>query len=153
VNPRTVLLGLAVALTLGGMSAPSAQAAAPVRAGDSYTETFFDSFIYDLCGIETLTTVTERWTLKEFADGSAVLHVNREFIPADRRIPIERGAGTSFFAPDGTQTAVGRPTQLFSQDGRRLVLLDAGRVVFGEEITMRGHIESLGVDLAPFYCP
>lgn len=123
-----------------------------MRTSDSYTDRFFDDFILELCGVETFTTVTERWTLKEFADGSAILHVNREFIPDDPRIPIERGAGTSFFAPDGTKTAVGRPTQLFAQDGRRLLLLDAGRVVFGDEITIRGHVESLGVDLAPYYC-
>lgn len=152
-NRRALTLAVAVALVLGALSAGAVHAGGPVRTSDSYTDRFFDDFILELCGIETFTTVTERWTLKEFADGSAILHVNREFIPDDPRIPIERGAGTSFFAPDGTKTAVGRPTQLFAQDGRRLLLLDAGRVVFGDEITIRGHVESLGVDLAPYYCP
>ena len=152
-NRRALTLAVAVALALGAISAGAVQAAGPVRTSDSYTDRFFDDFILELCGVETFTTVTERWTLKEFADGSAILHVNREFVPDDPRIPIERGAGTSFFEPDGTKTAVGRPTQLFAQDGRRLLLLDAGRVVFGDEITIRGHVESLGVDLAPYYCP
>ena len=152
-NRRTLFLSAVFALVLGATSAPVGQAAAPARVGDSYTETFFDDFIYDLCGIETLTTMTERWTLKEYADGSAILHVNREFLPHDRRIPLERGAGTSFFAPDGTQTTVGSPTRLFDQDSHRLLLVDGGRVVFGDEVEIRGHVESFDVDLAEYYCP
>lgn len=152
-NRRAFFLSVTLALVLGVMSAGVAQAAGPERIGDSYTDTFFDEFIYDLCGIETLTTVTERWTLKEYPDGSAILHVNRYFVPEDPRIPRERGAGTSFFAPDGTQTTVGSPTRIFATDGRGLLLLDAGRVVFGEEITIRGHVESFDVDLADYYCP
>ena len=149
----TTLLAVALALVLGATAPGTARAAAPEQISDSYTETFFDDFIYDLCGIETLTTVTERWTLKEFADGSQILHVNRYFVPADPRIPRERGAGTSFFAPDGTKTAVGTPTKLFALDGRGLLLHDAGRVVFGDDITIRGHVESFDVDLADYYCP
>jgi hypothetical protein len=82
-----------------------------------------------------------------------MLHVNRYFVPDDPRIPRERGAGTSFFAPDGTQTTVGSPTRVYATDGRGLVLLDAGRVVFGEDITIRGHVDSFDVDLAEVYCP
>jgi hypothetical protein len=151
-NRRALRLSVILALVLGAMSAGAVHAAGPVRTTDSYTVTFYDDFIFELCGIDTFTTLTERWTLKEFADGSAILHVNREFVPEDPRIPIERGAGTSFFAPDGTQTVVGKPTQLFAPDGG-LLLLDAGRVVFGDELTIRGHVESLGADLAPYYCP
>jgi hypothetical protein len=152
-NRRAVTRSIATALVLGAMTVGAVQAGGPNRISDAYTETFFDDFIFDLCGIETMTTVTERWTLKEFADGSATLHVTREFVPEDARIPLERGAGTSFFAADGTQTTVGSPTRLFSTDGRGLVLLDAGRVVFGEDITIRGHVESFDVDLALYYCP
>lgn len=148
-----ITLSLAFALVLAVTSVDVAHAAGPIRTGDSYTESFFDDFIFELCGIETLTTATERWTLKEFPDGSAILHVNRYFVPHDPRIPRERGAGTSFFAPDGTQTTVGSPTKLYAIDGRGLLLHDAGRVVFGEDITIRGHVESIGVDLAPYYCP
>lgn len=150
---RRVIRSIAAALVLGAMSAGIVQGGGPVRFSDAYTETFFDEFIFELCGIETMTTVTERWTFKEFADGSATLHVTRTFVPEDPRIPMERGAGTSFFAPDGTQTTVGSPTRIYSTDGRGLVLLDAGRVVFGEEVTIRGHVESFDVDLALYYCP
>ncbi len=152
-NRRTFFISVTFALVLGVMSAGVAQAGGPLRISDSYTETFFDDFIYELCGIETFTTVTERWTLKKYPDGSAILHVNRYFVSEDPRIPRERGAGTSFFAPDGTQTTVGSPTRIFATDGRGLLLLDAGRVVFGEEITIRGHVESFDVDLAEYYCP
>ncbi len=152
-NRRIVGLSIASALVLGVVGGTAAQAAGPVRMSDAYTDTFFDDFIFELCGIETLTTVTERWTLKEFADGTATLHVNREFLPHDRRIPLERGAGTSFFAVDGTQTTVGSLTRLFDQDSHRLLLVDGGRVVFGDEIAIRGHVESFDVDLAEYYCP
>lgn len=154
-TPRVPALSLTVALVLGAMSAGVVQAAGPVRDGDSYTETFFDDFIFDLCGIETFTTLTERWTFKEFADGSAIFHVNRTFVPEDPRIPVEKGAGTALIAPDGSRVVVGKPTQLFYADGG-IRLLDAGRAVFdafGDVITVRGRSESLGTDLAPYYCP
>jgi hypothetical protein len=152
-NRRALFVSAAFAVVLGATSAGVVRAQAPVQITDSYTEVIYDDFIFELCGIETLTTVTERWTLKEFADGTAMLHVNREFLPHDRRIPLERGAGTSFFAPDGTQTTVGSLTRLFDQDSHRLLLVDGGRVVFGDEIAIRGHVESFDVDLAEYYCP
>jgi hypothetical protein len=151
-NRRVLTLSLAAALVLGATSAGAVQAAGPVRSGDSYTETFFDDFIFELCGIETYTTVTERWTLMEFPDGSAIFHVTRTFVPDDPRIPIEKGAGTSFFAPDGTQTVVGLPLLLFEPDGG-VRILDAGWVEFGDELTIRGPHPFLDADLALLYCP
>jgi hypothetical protein len=151
-NPRAFFLSVTAALVLGAASAGAVQASAPVRSGDSYTETFFDDFIFELCGIETYTTLTERWTLKEFADGSAILQVTRTFVPDDPRIPIEKGSGASFFAPDGTQTVVGKPIQLFGADGG-VTLLDAGWVEFGDALTVRGPHPSLDADLALYYCP
>lgn len=148
---RALLLAATTALTLS-LAAGAVSAAAPTRESDAYTESFFDDFILDLCGIETDTTVTERWTFKEFADGSATLHVVRTFVPDDPRIPVERGAGTSFFAPDGTQRVVGMPIQLLDRNGG-VMILDAGWIEFGDEITVRGPHPSLEVDLAGFYCP
>ena len=153
--PRSLATSGAIAILLGVLSVGPVAAAGPTRVADAYTDVFFDEFIYELCGIETFTTVTERWTLKEFPDGSQIFHVNRRFVPDDPRIPVEVGAATSFFAPDGSKTTVGKPTQLFYPDGG-IRLLDAGRVVFspeGDIVSRHGRIESLGVDLAPFYCP
>ncbi len=153
--PRSLARSGAIAILLGLLSVGAVAAAGPTRVADAYTDVFFDDFIYELCGIETFTTVTERWTLKEFPDGSQILHVNRRFVPDDPRLPVEVGAGTSFLAPDGTKTVVGKPTQLFYANGG-IRMLDAGRVIFGpggDIVSRRGHIESLGVDLAPFYCP
>ena len=42
-------------------------AAKPERETDSYTDRFHGDFILDMCGIDTWTTVTERWTLKTLA--------------------------------------------------------------------------------------
>jgi hypothetical protein len=149
---RTVAFSATLALILGLIAASVVQAAGPTRMADAYTERFFDDFIFDLCGIETYTTLTERWTLKEFPGGSATLHVVRTYVPDDPRIPVEKGAATSFFAPDGTQRVVGKPIQLFSPDGG-VIILDAGWVEFGDDVTVRGPHPSLEIDLADVYCP
>lgn len=155
-NRRALMLSLTVALALGAMTAGAVQASGPLRDGDSYTVTFYDDFIFELCGIDTLTTLTERWTFKEFADGSAIFHVTRTFVPDDTRIPIERGAGSSLIEPDGSRVVVGKPTQLFDRHGG-IRLIDAGRAVFdefGEVVSISGQSVSLGADdLAPYYCP
>ncbi|MGN6798476.1 MAG: hypothetical protein ACTHKS_10020 [Gaiellaceae bacterium] len=80
-----------------------------------------DDFFIDLCGIVSNTTVRETDILKTWPDGSQTFHVERSFIPDDPRLPIERGAETSYFAPDGTMTAItGKPIQLIGPtDGIR----------------------------------
>jgi hypothetical protein len=82
--------------------------------------------------------------------------VVRTFVPEDRRIPIEKGAATSFIAPDGSRTVIGSPTRLFDPDGG-IRLIDAGRGVLdknGELVGYSGQLVSLFVDdLAPYYCP
>jgi hypothetical protein len=149
---RTLTVAIALTVVLVGSLAGVARAGAPIRYGDSYAETFLDDFILELCGIETFTTLTERWSFTEFEDGSSILHVTRTFVPEDPRFPVEKGAGTSFFAPDGTQTVVGLPLLLFRPEGG-VQLLDAGLVEFGDELTIRGPHPSLDADLALYYCP
>ena len=91
-----ITLALAVAISL----LPAASLAAkPERETDSYTDRFHDDFIFDMCGIDTWTTVTERWTLKTWPDGSQTFHTRRTFVPDDPRIPIEKGAGTGSSPP------------------------------------------------------
>ena len=150
---RAILSAITATLLVTTTFAAAVAAAGPSRVSDSYTETFFDDFIYELCGIETLTTATERWTLKEFSDGSATLHVNRTYVSEDPRLPIEKGAATTFIAADGTRTVVGKPAHLL-RPGGGVVVLDAGIAHFGEDLTVRGpHPYVLADDLAPYYCP
>ena len=68
---------------------PAAPAVAdgPVIERASYVERFEDDYILDLCGIETWTTVTERWSSKKFPDGSEIFHVVRPFVPDDPLLP------------------------------------------------------------------
>jgi hypothetical protein len=114
-----------------------------------------DDFFIDLCGIVTNTTVKEVDDLKTWPDGSQSFHAERSFIPDDPRLPIERGAGTSYFAPDGTMLRViGKPIQLIGPDGG-VRALDAGQTVLGDPMVLHGH-HDVGInnpDLAPFYCP
>ena len=121
----------------------------------SYVDRYQDDFILDLCGIQTWTTVTERWSLTKFPDGSQTFHVVRTFVPDDPRIPVEKGAGTSFFAPDGSKTTLGTPIHLFGPDGGT-ILIDAGRVLFdvdGNVTVVDGPHAALDADLAQYYCP
>ena len=154
-NRRNLALSVTVALVMGSIGAGAVRAGGPTREGGSFTETFFDEFIFDLCGIETLTTQTQRWSVKEYPDGSAVVHVVRTFVSDDPRLPIEKGAATSFIAPDGTRRVVGKPIQLIGPKGG-VRILDAGWIEldeFDNPIAMRGPHPSFGAELAPYYCP
>ena len=154
-NRRALAPSLTIALVLGAATAGAVQAGGPTRVTESYTDRFFDDFIFELCGIETFTTLTERWTLKEFPDGSATLQVNRTFVSEDPRLPIEKGAGTTFIAPDGTRTVVGKPIHLIGPGGG-VRILDAGRIVLdesGDVLSVDGPHPSYGAALAPYYCP
>lgn len=148
------LVASVLAVGMLAIGATSALAATPVTEHSGRTvDTFFDDFIYEICGIETMTTVTERWTLTTYADGTQQFRASRTFVPADRRIPIERGAGMSFWDANGVQTVHGSPIRLQSQQGGGIILLDAGLVTFGDDLTVHGPHPSLGVDLADYYCP
>jgi hypothetical protein len=152
---RPITLAIVTAVVLVGALGGIAQAGGPTRDRGSFTETFFDEFILDLCGIETFTTETQRWSVKEFDDGSATVHVVRTFVSEDPRLPIEKGAATTFFAPDGTRRVVGKPIQLIGPDGG-VRILDAGWVEldeFDNPLRMRGPHPSLEADLALYYCP
>jgi hypothetical protein len=151
---RTVRSLVAGALALGLLVAATggALAAQPETIHGSNRETFEDDLFLDLCGISTLTTVTEHWTLTRYADGSERFRASRRFVPADPRLPIEYGAGMAFFAADGTQTVLGSPIRLRTQGGG-VFLLDAGKVVFTLDPTIHGPHPSLALDLADLYCP
>ena len=144
---------LGAALVCGGNPA-AARGGGPIITKGGGTETFADDFLLDLCGILTDTTLTEKWTRKQFPDGSETLHVERTFDPADPRVPVEKGAGTSFTAPDGSRRVVGKPIQLIGPRGVRI--LDAGWVLFdadGNVVDQRGPHPFLTADLAAAYCP
>lgn len=152
---RIVRLSLAAALALGTLAAGTAGAlaAAPQheRSG-RYVDTFPDDLFLDLCGIETMTTVTEHWTLTTYADGSQRFRASRTFVPADRRLPIEYGSGMSFFDVNGVQTVHGSPIRL-QRRAEGILLLDAGLVRFTDDPTIHGPHPSLEADLAQYYCP
>ena len=91
-----ITFALAVALSL----LPAATLAAkPERQPIRTTDRFHDDFILDMCGIDTWTTVTERWTLKTWPDGSQTFHTRRTFVPDDVRIPIEKAPAPASLPP------------------------------------------------------
>ena len=135
------------------VSATGALAAPPVHEHSGrYVDRYADDYILDLCGIETMTTVTERWTLTTYPDGTERFRVSRTFVSDDPRLPIERGAGMTTFLPDGTKVVHGSPIRL-QRRGEGIILLDAGLAIFGDDLTVRGPHPSLGADLADYYCP
>jgi hypothetical protein len=160
------LAAVSCALLLVPLSAATAQAKSPSSphgtGGAPVIERFEnsdvfapDEFFQDLCGITTTTIAHERGSLTTWPDGSQSLHVVRSFIPEDRRLPIERGAATSYFAPDGAQTRItGTPIHLISRTGG-VRALDAGLLLIGDPNVAHGHVD-VGIDnpdLAPYYCP
>lgn len=154
---RTWLMttGALVLALSGSAGAAAAGGGGPVVTKGSETFTFADEFILDLCGIETDTTLTEQWTHKQFSDGSETLHVVRTFVSVDPRLPVEKGAATSFIAADGSRRVVGKPFQLIWPHGGATVV-DAGWVLFdpdGNLVEMRGPHPFLSSDPADLYCP
>jgi hypothetical protein len=152
---RTGLIAAASALAVTSGFATAAHGARgkPVIERASFVDVFPDDFILDLCGIETTTKLTQRDEVKTFPDGSQQVHVTRTFVSDDPRLPVEKGAGTTFITPDGVPTVTGTPIHLIGPDGGTR-LIDAGRVTFGTELDVRGPHPSLFVpDLAPYYCP
>lgn len=145
----------AAALVGAGSPAAAAESNGPTITRGGSEETFVDDFIFDLCGIAADVTVSERWTLKEFPDGSETLHVVRTYTSSDPRIPLEKGAATSFNAPDGSRIVVGKPLQLFDPDGG-ILQLDAGWIAFdsvGDPEDMRGPHTFQDLDPVDLYCP
>jgi hypothetical protein len=119
-----------------------------------------DEFFIDMCGIVTNTTVKEFDDLKTWPDGSQSFHAERSFIPDDPRLPIERGAGTSYFhsADDEAPYRLdGKPIQLIAQRGGGVTALDAGLTILGDPLVHHGHLSVGPSDdleyLRQFYCP
>lgn len=142
---------------VGAIAIPPAEAGGkPDKRSGVNVETFADDFIFDLCGIATTTTATERWEVKTFSDGSQHVHVVRTYVSADKRIPIEKGAATAFYDAAGNYTVVGTPIHLIGPRGT--LVLDAGRITFdadGNLVDTRGPhpVARAGDDLAKYYCP
>ncbi|MDH4141906.1 MAG: hypothetical protein OEV61_04785 [Chloroflexota bacterium] len=151
---RTLARAVAIAAVGSAIIVGSVSAAAPtVRVSDSYTVRFHDP----LCGVDQMTTLTERWTWTEFADGSATLHVVRTFVPDDPRLPAEKGAGTNRISPDGTQTVTGAPLRIYwpeSTGKHGIMVVAAGIAVFSEDgATFRGRTPDLSDEaLDRYYC-
>ena len=157
---RTVGTAVAAgALVAAGLVASSPPAAASgngptiIRGLDE--ETFFDDFIFELCGITADVTVSERWTLKEFPDGSETLHSVRTFTSSDPRIPMEKGAATSFNSPDGSRVVVGKPAQLFDPDGGVRLVAAGWILIDPDDVTLEAHGRDTyrDADQAELYCP
>jgi hypothetical protein len=150
---------LVLAATMAGTaSAAGSGKGRPVfRESQAYTDRFFDDVIWELCGIETWTTLKERWTFTEYADGSAHFQNVRTFIPDDVRIPIERGAGSSHTTPDGTRTVTGAPFRVYDRQGGGVMVIAAGNVKLdpdGSPLRIAGQLPDMSDEaLAGYYCP
>ena len=158
-----------IAAPVAVMVAAAWPAASPAATGKPVIQSFTDreilvgdEFFADMCGVTTDTTWKEQDTLKTWPDGSQTFHSERSFIPADPRLPIERGAGTSYFHSRDDEEPYridGKPIQLIAQRGGGVTALDAGLTILGDPLVHHGHL-SVGPghddDLAylrSFYCP
>lgn len=151
------LAALTIAATAPAAAAPgNGQAGGhggkPTVEREATTVTFFDDFIFDVCGVSTETTLKQRVTTKTFPDGSQRVHVNAEFVPDDPAIASERNAFTDVIDRDGTLTTVGLAIRLY-RHGSGTVIRDAGWVRFLEDgLVVRGPHPFLDIDPADVYC-
>ena len=154
-NSRIAAVGVTALAVVWSVGATPAAAAGPEVIKRTVVETFQDDFIADLCGIVTTTTLTESLVIREWADGSAKVHVQRTYVPADPRVTIERSSRTETYAPDGTVTMTGLAIMLVDQVSGRIVVRDAGQVTFSDDgIDFRGpHPFVEAEDQRPLYCP
>ena len=80
--------------------------------------------------------------------------MQREYVSDDPRIPIERGAATSFTSADGSRRVTGTPIHLIGTHGT--IVLDAGNIMFGpngELVDTRGpHPFVVADEIAQYYC-
>jgi hypothetical protein len=152
-----VAAALLLATTVAGTTSAGGTGGPVFRETQSYTVRFFDDFIWELCGIATWTTLKERWTFTEYADGSAHFQNVRTFTPDDLRIPIEKGAGSSHISTDGSRKVTGSPLRLYSQDGGGIEVIAAGNALLdpnGVFLRVRGRAVDLSDEaLASYYCP
>jgi len=135
---------LAVALFLLGSATASAARGSghggkPTIEREVIKDTFFDDFIFEVCGVETMTTQRETNIIKTFPDGSLKVHRKVAFTPDDPRIASERWARTDFFAADGTLTIVGLAIRLYRKGGGGTIIRDAGWVEVSDDgLVVRG---------------
>lgn len=150
---RGTAAAIAVAALAAAATGPAVAAGGtPEIERETFEVTFFDDFIFDLCGVETMTTQTQTTTIKTFPDGSVTEHVNVEFVPDDPSIASERYGRTNMFAPDGTQTIVGLAIRLYRK-GEGTIIRDAGWLRVEEDgLVIRGPHPFLETDPATVYC-
>ena len=150
---RTAMAAIAAAALAAVAAGPAVAAGGkPVMERETFEVTYFDDFIFDLCGVETMTTQTQTTTIKTFPDGSVTEHINVEYVPDDPSIASERYGRTNFFAPDGTQTIVGLAIRLYRK-GEGTIIRDAGWVRVEEDgLVIRGPHPFLETDPAEVYC-
>ena len=143
------------AVVVGGAPAAAAEGAGPTIIRGGTEETIPDDFILELCGIEADVTVTERWTLKEWPDGSWTLQTVRTYVSSDPRIPTEKGAATSFNSPDGSRIVVGKPAQLFEPDGGVRIVATGWILIDPDDVTLAAHGRDVyrDADQVELYCP
>ncbi len=133
-------------------AADSGQSGAPTVERSAMTVTFFDDYIFELCGVATNTTLTERVITKTYPDGSQTVHINARFVPEDPRIASEQDARTDVIAPDGTRTVKGLAIRLY-REGEGTIIRDAGWVRFLEDgLLTRGPHPFLETDPADVFC-
>jgi hypothetical protein len=144
---------MALLAAIASAPAMAAGGGKPTVEREVIQETFFDDFIFEICGVETETTQTQRTTIKTFPDGSQTVHRIAECVPDDPSIASERWGRTDRIAPDGTLTIAGLAIRLYRQ-GEGTIIRDAGWVrVLEDGLVVRGPHPFLGdTNPADVYC-
>jgi hypothetical protein len=143
---------IAVLIAIASAPAMAAGGGKPIVKHEVIHETFFDEYLFEICGVESDTTQTQRTTTKTFADGSQTIHHVAEWVPHDPSLASERWGRTDRIAPDGTHTIVGLAVRVYRQ-GEGTIIRDAGWIRFFEDgLVVRGPHPFFVTDPADVYC-
>lgn len=148
----TAALVLVLAAPAQIATAGSGHGGKPTIEREVIEETFFDDYIFDLCGVETDTSLTQRTVTKTYPDGTVKVHTVARWVPEDPTISSEFDARTDTFAPDGTQTVKGLAIKVYRK-GEGTIIRDAGWVRFMEDgVLFRGPHPFLETDPRDVFC-
>lgn len=133
-------------------TATARQGGRPVVEREVVKETYVDDFIFDICGVETNTTSTQRTTTQTWPDGTETVHIFAEFVPEDPSIATERFSRTDIYEPDGSVTIKGLAIRLY-RHGEGTIIRDAGWLrVLEDGVVVRGPHPFFETDPADAYC-
>jgi hypothetical protein len=159
VRPAGIVVLVAGIVLLAAPASADAAGGRPEVVRVTTTETFADDFTREVCGIDTMTTLTEKLVIQTWPDGREHVHASWSYVSDDPRVSTEIAHRSDFYAADGSTTTItGVPLRLVDPVTGRTLAKDRGRLVVAPDNTVLSvsgpHDFFIGdEDPATYYCP